>query len=338
MSDDAKLQKVILGPDWIDLSFGEPTVVCQALTQTLNRFGSPFQMPTFSDINKWTYQPAAGNPELVALLEKKYDARVVVTNGAKQALAAVLHSLHLDKTTSKTIFFDIPFYPANPGFVESAGFTRTELAEADCALITSPNNPDGKCYSNIELLQFQTQLPTIHDAAYYTPIYLPQDQIPIPIGKAQIFSMSKMYGISGLRIGYAVCHDEKLYKPIVDYMEETTAGVSTASQQIALEIEKHFKENRSWQEEFEGKARNAIIAARKELEALNPDVLTVIPCQSNSMFAWCIAGSKLDNVKAKVHILPGSIFGQPGMMRMNIAHPPEVIKEAVRRLNEHIRE
>ena len=92
MTDDAKLQKVILGPDWIDLSFGEPAVVMTALYRQLSRFGNPLKMPRLRDMASWTYQPAAGKPDLVAILEKKYDTRVVVCNGAKQALAAAMYS------------------------------------------------------------------------------------------------------------------------------------------------------------------------------------------------------------------------------------------------------
>jgi bifunctional pyridoxal-dependent enzyme with beta-cystathionase and maltose regulon repressor activities len=53
------------------------------------------------------------------------------------------------------------------------------------------------------------------------------------------------------------------------------------------------------------------------------------------MFGWFEVGPALNAEAAKVYILPGELFGQPGMMRMNIAHPPEVIREAVDRLNKH---
>jgi bifunctional pyridoxal-dependent enzyme with beta-cystathionase and maltose regulon repressor activities len=52
------------------------------------------------------------------------------------------------------------------------------------------------------------------------------------------------------------------------------------------------------------------------------------------MFAWCRVGPKLNNKAAKVHMFPGDIFGKPGYMRLNIAHPPHVVAEAIRRLNE----
>ncbi len=333
MSNDAKLQKIILGPDWIDLSFGEPKVVMNALFRQLNRFGGPMKMPSFYDLPDWEYQPAAGKQDLVKILEDKYDAKIVVCNGAKQALAAACHAFK--RAGHSTIFYDVPFYPANPSIAESVGLTRAGVNDAHTFLITSPNNPDGKNLSNLQILQYRYRGPTIHDAAYYTEIYLPEDQITLPLGHIQTYSMSKMYGLSGLRIGYAVVHDERYYKDIVDYIEMTTAGVSTASQDIARNIELTFKEHPEYYEAFVKEARQSIIDSRKELEALDPDVLQLIPSGANSMFGWFKVGPALDATAAKVYILPGELFGAPGMMRMNIAHPPEVIREAVRRLNEH---
>lgn len=334
MVDDAKLQKVNLGPDWIDLSFGEPKVVMQALFRQLNRFGDPFKMPTLYDLPKWEYQPAAGKPDLVSLLEEKYSERVVVCNGAKQALAAAIYAFK--RNGCSRLYFGKPYYPANPSIAESIAIGRSDTeVDSDCNLITSPNNPDGEYIKAVDIVSSQCRKPTIHDAAYYTEVYLPDNEITLPLGHVQIFSMSKMYGLSGLRIGYAVCHSEKYYKDMVNYMELTTAGVSAASQDIARNIELFFKENPSYYKDFVKEARNSLIAAREELKNLDPEVLVVEPCASNSMFAWCKIGPKLDNKAAKVHILEGTLFGKPGYMRMNIAHPPEIISEAVSRLNAH---
>lgn len=334
MSNDAKLQKVILGPDWIDLSFGEPKVVMNALFRQLNRFGDPFKMPTLYDLPKWEYQPAAGKPDLVKILEDKYDTKVVVCNGAKQALAAAIFAFK--RSGCRSLYFGKPYYPANPSIAESIGMpTCDRELDSDCALLTSPNNPDGKYLKTSDIILSQTMKPTIHDAAYYTDIYLPENDFAIPLGQIQVFSMSKMYGLSGLRIGYAVCHNEKYYQDMVNYIEMTTAGVSTASQDIARNIELFFRDNPAYYREFCKEARQSIALARKELENLDPRVLEMVPAESNSMFGWFKAGPDLNNVAAKVHILPGELFGQPGMIRMNIAHDPEVIREAVERLNAH---
>lgn len=333
MIDDARLQKVMLGPDWIDLSFGEPKVVMNALFRQINRYGDPFKMPTLYDLPKWGYQLASGKPDLVSILEDKYNAKVVVCNGAKQALHAGLYALQ--KHGLETIHFPIPFYPANTGLVESVGLVRAELDRAQGFLITSPNNPDGKITPVSDIIVARQRGPTIHDAAYYTEVYLPEGEIPLPLGHIQIYSMSKMYGLSGLRIGYAVVHDETYYQDIVNYMEMTTAGVSTASQDIARNIEAFFRDNPSYYKDFVKEARASITLAREELKGLNPEVLELIPTQCNSMFGWFKKGPKLDNKTAKVHMLDGVLFGQPGMMRMNIAYPPEVIRDAVERLNKH---
>ena len=333
MSNDAKLQKLLLGPDWIDLSFGEPKVVMSALYRQLNRFGDPFKMPAIYDLPTWEYQQANGKPDLVKILEKKYAARVVICNGAKQALAA--SSFAFRSKGFKTVFYDEPFYPANPGITQSAGLIKTSISEADCLLITSPNNPDGKNYDETSLRQLAASKPMIHDAAYHTEIYLPDGQQPIAVGDIQVFSMSKMYGLSGLRIGYAVCHNEAYYKDMVNYMEMTTAGVSTASQDIARNIELMFRDNPSYYKEFVKEARESIVLSRKELEKLDPDVLTEVQPQCNGMFGWFKIGPAFDANAAKVYLLPGELFGQPGMVRMNLAYPPEVVGKAVSRLNAH---
>jgi aspartate/methionine/tyrosine aminotransferase len=332
---DIKLQKVILGPDWIDLSFGEPVVITEALYRNLNRMGDPMQMPSFHDLCNWTYQPASGKPDLVKILEDKYDSKVVVANGAKQALGAALFAFK--SAGYSDIWYDTPYYPANPSLIESVGLTRSEFGTASSLLVTSPNNPDGLNYSNQEIDCFSRKVPIIHDAAYYSPIYLPEGQEVKHLGNIQIFSASKMYGLSGLRIGYAVCHDERFYKDMVNYIEATTAGVSTLSQDVVRNIEILFKENPTWYQQFVKEARSRLLDSRKELLNLDPDVLEVIQPQSNSMFAWCKVGPKLDNTSAKVYMLPGEIFGRTGYMRLNIALPSDVIRKAVSRLNSNKR-
>lgn len=332
MIDDAKLQKVILGPDWIDLSFGEPKVVTQALFRQINRFGDPYKMPEIRDILKWEYQPAAGKPDLVSVLEKKYDARVVVCNGAKQSLSAAMYAFKQQGCAN--IYYAKPFYPGNPALTGFAGLAWSDERAPDSTLITSPNNPDGTNYSNLDLIEWRYKGPMIHDAAYYTDIYLPDGQMTLPMGDIQVFSASKMYGLSGLRIGYAVVHNEKYYKDVVNYMEMSTAGVSAPSQDIVRNLELLFKEHPEYYTAFVIEARESIRLAREELKELDPEVLELMPCQSNSMFGWFKRGPRYDNKAAKVHMIDGEAFGQPGMIRMNIAHPVETIREAVRRLNE----
>lgn len=329
--NDLKLQKVSLGPDWIDLSYGEPALITKSLFKNLNIIGDPIKMPSFLDIFNWPYQPASGKPDLVAVLEQKYKTRVVVTNGAKQALAAAMYACR--QAGANSIYYDTPYYPANPSIASSLGLTMGSITDADCQLITSPNNPDGMNLSNEQLLSLQDGRPMIHDGAYYTEIYLPEEQKPTSIGDIQIYSASKMYGLSGLRIGYALVHNDKFYQDVVDFVELTTAGVSTASQDIMRNIEIYLHNNPQVYSKFVQDARASITNSRRLLKNIDPEVLTLVESDSNSMFGWFKIGSKLDSEAAKVYILPGDLFGYPGFMRMNIAQPESVIIEAIERLN-----
>lgn len=329
---DIKLQKIILPPDFIDLSFGEPKIIAEACMRNINFAGSSFAMPDLSSLSQYEYQPAQGNLKLISLLENKYNARVVVTNGAKHGLAAVFHVLK--KHGYNDIYYDVPYYPANPSLTENEGLERNpSIDNADVLLLTSPNNPDGRVYTNEYMNSLMNSKYVIHDGAYGTPIYMPNGYVPEKVGHIQIYSMSKMYGLSGLRIGYVVCHDERFFQDIVNYVETTTAGVSTASQEIAYNIEKHFLDNPDRLSIFEQESRDAIEKNRQLLTLLDPDVLALVKCESNSMFGWFKKGPKLDYMKAKVYMLDGSIFGDNTMIRMNVAVPYDTLKEAIDRLN-----
>lgn len=337
MINNKKLQKVVLPPDTIDLSFGEPKIIREALMRQID---GKIDMPSTKDLAGWEYQLASGKPDLASLLEKKYNAKVVVCNGAKQALSAAFYAMR--KNGTDYIVYDKPYYPATPSLISLSGLVGLLPDEVDhdfwpasnvVRLLTSPNNPDGDNLSNIELIEHQSQGQVIHDAAYYTDIYLPDNQIPIPIGNIQIYSVSKMYGLSGIRIGYAVCHKESLYNDVAEYIELTSAGVSAASQDIIRNVEQFFMDNPEKLSAFHNDARSILKKNRALLTLLDQNVLMPMPCKSNSMFAWFKKGPKFDQSKVKVYMLDGVIFGDQDMVRMNIAVPHEVLKEAIDRLN-----
>lgn len=73
---------------WIDLAVGEARVVRQALLSIY-----PQDLFSYNDLWDCDYQPPSGYPPLVKFLEEKHGCRVLVTNGAKQALCAVFHAV-----------------------------------------------------------------------------------------------------------------------------------------------------------------------------------------------------------------------------------------------------
>lgn len=334
-----RLARVDLGPGWIDLGYGEPI----AIQEILRNYISPGCLPDNATLLNSQYQPPQGMKNLVDFLETKYQAKVVITNGAKQGIAAAMYALK--KMGHESCMMHKPYWTSTPGLITDQGLAVHYLGDPGVSsralFVTSPNNPDGKEISPANMVQVTADAKTegiklIHDAAYYTPIYM-QEPSADKVGDVQIHSFAKMWGLSGLRIGYVVCHDESFLPGVAEFVEKSCSGVSTASQQVALAVETHFTSNPEALASFYAACRTAIAASRAELTRVLPDVLEVMPCASNSMFAWCKAGPKLDWRAAKVNMIPGELFGQPGFVRLNIAMPSDLIKIAVNRLNERER-
>lgn len=335
MNDEMRLARVDLGPGWIDLGYGEPVVI----QQLLKKHFKPAVFPDQAELLHSPYQPPKGMSELTDILEKKYGAPVVVTNGGKQGISATMYAL--SKVGHKSCAIPTPYWVSIPQLIQDVGLTVEYVGQGDtkssAIMITTPNNPDGKELTASTLVELETdaknsKIALIHDAAYYTPIYA-NDQCSAKFGDAQIYSFSKMYGLSGLRLGYVVVHNPELLPGVLGYVERSTSGVSTASQDIAVAVETWVRDNPQAYATFVSECREAISKSRAELLNLDPQVLSLEPCTSNSMFAWLRVGPKLDNLNARVNILSGDIFGKPGFMRMNIAMNSDLIKTAVDRLN-----
>lgn len=342
-NNEMRLARVDYGPGWIDLGYGEPVVVRDILMDYINKSGYMLFLPTGKELMaNAQYQPPQGYKPLVDLLEKKYDAKVVITNGAKHGLAAVLHALSV--AGHRATMIHSPYWTSTPTLITNAGLTvqivdkKGPDVPVSSFIVTSPNNPDGKELTKKQMIQLtkdakKDNVKLIHDAAYYTPIYMENPKATTKVGDVQVYSFSKMWGMSGLRIGYVVVHNEALLPSIVEYVEQSCSGVSTASQQLAFNIENYFMQEDRIRKEFEERARQAIADSRKELMKVSREVLIPETCASNSMFAWCKAGPKLNAKAAKVNLLPGDIFGKPGMVRINLAINSDLIKTAIERLN-----
>jgi|ERR1051325_3509466 aspartate/methionine/tyrosine aminotransferase len=343
MSNEMRLARIDYGPGWIDLGYGEPVVVAKVLNEFIQKTGYMLFLPDPKDMMKSAvYQPPQGYTPLVKLLEEKYGAKVVITNGAKHGLAAVFSTLR--GMGHQGTMIHSPYWTSTPSLIENAGLQVQYMDQetnpnVTSFVVTSPNNPDGRELTKKQLIKLtkdakDDDVILVHDAAYYTPIYMEKPKSTTKVGDVQVYSFSKMWGMSGLRIGYVVVHNEKLLPGIIEYVEQSCSGVSTASQQLAYTVENYFMKEDKNRREFEKRAREAIARSRKELKNINPEVLQVEPCQSNSMFAWCKVGPKLDYKAAKVNLMPGDIFGRVGYVRINLAVDSDLIKTAVERLND----
>jgi len=334
------LAKPKLPGGWLNVSVGEPYIVREKLFETFDM--SDWKLPIVD--HAWDYPPPNGFKPLVDLLEWKHNAPVVVTNGAKQALSAVFWALkkvgwnycgekspHWALIPPLAKVHDIDMVHANGPHVD----------DKSPFLLISPNNPNGHLESPDELNKLskefkEANLPLIHDAAYHTHAYIPQGTPLPPIGDVQIYSVSKMLGLSSLRVGYAVCPNPEFYRLIKEYMEAMTVGVSLPSQIFTYELMNRMRGYPTLTEKFENNSFLALQESKNILKTVDPEVLEVPTNleETPGMFGWFKTGPKFSQEKAKVNFIDGALFGAPGFVRMNLSLDKEKIQEIVNRLND----
>lgn len=334
------MAKSRLLPGFIDLGIGEPHVLREEALRHYDLTSVPFTGLR----SVWEYAPPFGYEPLVRRLEEEHGTRVVVTVGAKQGLAAAMHAL--SRRGHRSIGLGVPYWASLPSIARSVGLdpiatSHSSPSDADSFLMVSPNNPDGGFldYSrSVDLCERLSGLgiPVVHDAAYYNHAHLPKSAVLGPLGDMQVFSCSKSLGLSGLRLGYVVCHDRSYYDDVAGYVESTTAGVSTASQRILLRV-LEAEEVKPWlRVRFHDSVRSRLEMARELVaEALRPDVVRFVrdPRDAPGMFAWGALADGVSPESAGVNVMHGSHFGSPGMVRINLAVPLPELAEAVLRLN-----
>lgn len=339
---DILLAKPKLPPDWIDVSVGEPYLVRDNLIKI---FQVEEELKTAHlKVEDLIYPAPTGYQPLVRHLEEKHRAPVIITNGAKQALGAVFYALK--KKGWNYCGMKSPYWALIPPLATMHGVDMIQNGgphedDGSPFLLLSPNNPDGHCESPEELVRLskkfkEANLPLIHDAAYYTHIYLPPTHTLPPVGDVQIYSISKMLGFSGLRLGYAVCPNPEFYKLIQEYMEAMTVGVSIASQTWIYDLlDRRMRSFPTLVEKFEAVSSMDLEANKKLCLQIDPEILEVpADLPSNpGMFGWFKTGPKFNPAKSKINLIDGALFGTPGMIRMNLAFSSERMQEIVKRLN-----
>ncbi|XP_044511753.1 tryptophan aminotransferase-related protein 4-like [Mangifera indica] len=178
---------------------------------------------------------------------------IIFGAGSTQLLNAAVHALSPDNSSSPAkVVATIPFYPVyqrQTDFFQSVDFqfygdtslwkNTSDTGKNLIEFVTAPNNPDGKM--NKAVLQ-GPNVKQIYDHAYYwphfTPISAPAD------GDVMIFTLSKMTGHAGSRLGWALIKEENVYERMTTYMSFNTMGVSRDSQLRALKLVQVVLENR----------------------------------------------------------------------------------------------
>jgi aspartate/methionine/tyrosine aminotransferase len=324
-------------PDgWLDLGIGEARLIRRALENTL---GLDFLLRSTDD--ELDYQPMQGNADLLSEAERLHKAPCVATCGAKQAVFAAL--MVAKARGCNVVGMRAPAWPPLVHTVLSLGMHVTfcdpgAYASYDCFLLVSPNNPDGYEHPMTQALTLDQQLRAagkflIHDAAYAC---VPYTDEPCPtIGDVQVVSVSKRFGLSGLRVGWAVARDESTFSALGDAVETISAGVCGTAQGAVAKLLKRLRLNPRLASLYQDECRAGLEQSRELALQFDPQVLEVDARQITcGAFAWCKKGPRYDMEKLKVRLVDGASYGSPSHVRVNLVGELHDVRELTRRTHQ----
>lgn len=224
-----------------DFGWGEPYCVREALKSFYKRNSFP---PI--NIDRMGYTPDAGNEELVKLtrqfvkettgIEYKH---VIITNGTTGALNVVLRSLARLESYEVcfTHRYHFPYYPQiiqKNGYEHLTGLYNNHKQELSrdnvVAIVDSPSNPEGDL-----LLYSDLNNNIIWDSVYHNDVYI--NTIPVkPDHRVNCGSYSKVFGLTGARVGWIATNSEEDYKLYLKENLYENCTLSFSSQDFLVDI------------------------------------------------------------------------------------------------------
>jgi aspartate aminotransferase len=327
------------------------------------------------------YAPVAGVDELRAaladLLATRWHApyptaQIVVTNGAKQALANALAVL-LDP--GDEVIVAAPFWVSFPHMIriaggtpvicrtdERAGFKLTARAVQDhltnrtrALIINNPTNPTGATYTPEELAEVaevavRHGLVIIADEVYGDLVY--EDATFVSVASlgprvrdrtVTVGGFSKLFAMSGWRVGFAAA-PPALVGALRAWQGHTTSAASSVSQYAALAVLRDDPTREFTTRRAELDRRRRLLS--QGLAGIPGLRLAVQP--RGAFFAFVdVSGMAepggrrgcADDVaerllrEARVAVMPGTDFGAADHVRMSYGVPVDRIGEAIDRLH-----
>ena len=237
-----------------DVSFDAPASVKQAMAKAIAE-------------NRTHYLPTTGVPRLRQLLAEKmrgknripidHDEHIVPTNGGTHAIWAVMHALF--EPGDEVIVSD-PEWPPTMAIAIAAKATpvavplyedlgwRWDLDELEraitprtCAIyVNSPNNPSGGVLTRDDLQRIadiaqERDLWVLSDEAYEDVVFEGEHvsiaSLPGMYERTiSIFTFSKSYAMTGLRLGYFALPDNVLRSRAIKVVAYTTSNVNSVAQ------------------------------------------------------------------------------------------------------------
>ena len=288
--------------------------------------------------------PDPSNSALRTALSRRFGvpaARIAIGNGSCDVLLAVGEAL---LEPGSELVYAWPSFSVYPQLEAASGATGIRVALTDAhehdldamateitaatrlVIVCNPNNPTSTAIPLAAITAFLEQVPrhvaVILDEAYceFNLLEDPDATVDLLKDHANLIllrTFSKVHGLCGLRVGYALCGDERLVSAVGQVRQPFFCNA--AAQAGAIEALRH-------QDAVTERVERAIVA-RVELESGLHD-LGIAPAASQANFAWFDLPE--DVVEAKVVaglaqrgvlVRSGTALGREGALRVTYGSP-----------------
>lgn len=307
----------------IDIAWGEP-VVCREVLDQL--YTPPLDLIKVKDME---YAADNGDPELIELIQgylQKTCGRtykhIIVTGGTTPSINIVLRVLKKFENI-RSVSTNNHYFPYYSHIVEKNGLIHKTQHNGNgydsVKLIDMPSNPTGS------MSQSWFGDKCIWDSVYFNPVFINSPRLTIKPHRVNVGSLSKSFGLTGLRIGYIATDSDIDYKRFSDENLYETCTVSVPSQDLAIDIMGNITYNTFFQ-----------LANRKV--NYNRDSLNKIKhlfdgqeVQRNGMFYAAYANQKALQIidKALVSYVVLSDKGKDKFVRFNLGQNNRLTEKAV---------
>lgn len=319
------------------------------------------------------YTPPDGIPALkkavIRYTEDNYGKlvgadNVIACNGAKQAIMGALYAILEPK---EEVIFPVPYWVSYPEMVKLAGGVPIPVASEDgsfhpnvkeiaeavgpytkAVIINSPNNPSGVMYSEdfiAEIVEFceKKNLYLIMDDTYNRLIFdgkTPTNCYKYARGNWQsskiilVNCVSKMYAMTGFRIGWAVGNKEVI-GAMTNIQSQQTSGPSVPAQWAAVGALNGVQSSiQSLRTTLENN-RNVLLERLNAFDGVKvtkPDgtFYTFPDFSAYSKDSQKLARFLLE--KVRVVTVPGKDFGMEGHLRVSYCGTMKEITEGIERI------
>jgi histidinol-phosphate aminotransferase len=293
--------------------------------------------------------PDPSNSRLRRALSDRYGvpaSRIAIGNGSVEILMAAGEAL---LEPGAELVYAWPSFSVYPHLAAASGATEIRVAlDADdrhdlaamareitvatrLVIVCNPNNPTSTALPLDEIAAFVADVPrhvaVILDEAYCEFNTLDDPDASLDLLKAHpnlvlLRTFSKIYGLCGLRVGFALCGSED-FPRAVDQVRQPFF-CNAAAQAAAIEALKH-------QDAVAERVERTIVA-RVEIEA-GLNALGIEPAQSQANFCWFDLPEEVDEgevvkglAERGVLVRAGTALGRAGALRVTYGTPAQNVR------------